>query len=238
MKTFLASIAVLACSSAVAGAAALLPGATLDGGDYIDDRIATTDPLLSPLLGTGEALFNRTEDGIVDFVPDPIEGLYDVDAILRSAALSLPAGTGFLYQVGVDDRSGAGTNGLASVSVSGFAGYAVDVAPVWDDDGIYAPFISRSVDGDTITFDLSFGDPGLNLLTPGIDETFIEAYLISTDAPAFSLSGSGTATLLVDTFGVETGPLSESIAVPAAIPVPASLPLLLMALGAFGLRRR
>ena len=219
-----------------ASAAVLLPGATLSGGDYIDDLIPTTDPRLSPALGSGEAVANRTEDGIVDFDPDVIEGLYDIDGILRSTALALPGGTGFLYQIGVLDRSGAGDNGLVSISISGFADYSVDIAPVSDTDGIFAPDIIRSADGDTITIDPSFG--GSFLLPPGIGATFIEPYLISTDAPSFSLSGSGTAALFVDTFGTESGPLAGSIAVPAAIPVPAGLPLLLLGLGTLALRRR
>lgn len=236
-RTVLAAILSTALASA-AGAAALLPGTTLTGADYIDDRILTTDPLLSPALGTGEAVANRTEDGIVDFSPDVIEGLYNVNAILRSTALSLPTGTGFLYEIGVEDFSGAGTNGVATVSVSGFAGYMVDVAPVSDTDGVYAPDIIRSADGDTITFDFSFGNPSFNLLIPGFEGLFIEPYLISTDAPSFSLAGNGSAEILVDTFGIASAPLSGPIAVPAAVPVPAGLPLLLLGLGTLVLRRR
>lgn len=168
-------------------------------------------------------------DGFVGGV-GVVPGLYDVTATVSSKVIRATIGQlVFSYDFGALDLSGTGTNGVLGFDLTGFAGYDVTFAFQKADAFFYAPQINRSADGDTISFD--FFDP-TDLLGAGF-----ETFLFAVDAPSYRTNGAGTAAILLDTFGTEDVALTGFLPVPAQVPLPASLPALLIGLGALGALR-
>ncbi len=156
---------------------------------------------------------------------------------------------GFITDEGTDDFPGIAFPFEAfygGASVTGFAGYDVEVAvqAVESDDPL--PDVIRSDDGDTITFDFrseglpnGIPDDGFTLSTNIVGVPIF----LAVNAPAFRFDGTGTIDLAVDSTpltALATGPIlyAPAGAPVAPIPLPAGLPLLAAALGALGLARR
>lgn len=168
-------------------------------------------------------------DGFVGGV-GVVPGLYDVTATVSSKVIRATIGQlVFSYDFGALDLSGTGTNGVLGFDLTGFAGYDVTFAFQTADAFFYALQINRSADGDTISFD--FFDP-TDLLGAGF-----ETFLFAVNAPSYRTNGAGTAAILLDTFGTEDVALTGFLPVPAQVPLPASLPALLIGLGALGALR-
>ncbi|MBE3636918.1 hypothetical protein [Mangrovicoccus algicola] len=200
------------CLGAVLPAAALTlaPGDTLDSADYFDfGEVATSDAdWYGTHLGSFSASANVTRDGFDGY--EVVTGLYDVDAELSVDVYDGgSATTTFAYGFLATDNGLFGTNGALGYTVSGFADYTVEIG--WSIAGFpYVPFISRSADGDTVT--VEYFDP-LDALNP------IETLLLRVDAPAFALTGTGTAAISIDSFGTYAEPLS-GLPAPAPVPLP------------------
>ena len=113
-----------------------------------------------------------------------------------------------------------GGDGLLGYSLSGYAGWEVDVA--WRSDLAegYPFIVSRAPDGDVLSF-ATAGD----LLSGGQAGRF---FSITTDAPAFRLTGTAAVTTFIAEFGEETVLVGG---------LPATLPLVLAAFGLMGLFR-
>ncbi|MBF9035383.1 VPLPA-CTERM sorting domain-containing protein [Rhodobacterales bacterium HKCCE2091] len=113
--------------------------------------------------------------------------------------------------------------------LSGFAGY--DVSLAWTGPAFpYIPVVDFSADGDTLG--VGFYDP-TDVLFGGI-----ETLLLSVDAPAFRLNGTGSAGITLDTFGTGQVALSGPLPTPSAVPLPAGGLLLLGGLGGIAVLRR
>lgn len=213
---------------APAFAVSLLPGVTLDSFDYFTSgEVASGDASwYGTSLGTYSDSVNAKKDGFDGF--DVITDLYDVDATLNVEVFDGSLGTTtFAYHFDTTDNSGTGINGAFYYSMSGFAGYDIDVGWTYDDFP-YVPVISRSGDGDTIR--VEYFDPR---------DTFysIETLLLRVDAEGFDTSGTGIAGIWIDSFGDQATPLS-GLPAPAPVPLPASGLILGGALGLLAIARR
>lgn len=214
-------------------ALSVLPGETVDGSDYFDAQIADGDAdFFGTLLTTVVRDANEKRDGFDGF--EIIADLYDVTGRITSRVYrSMTGRTVFAYDLSSVDMSGTGDNGARIFTLSGFAGWDIDIG--WNSsDFPIVPIISRSVDGDTIR--VEYFSP-LDTLEPNLLETI----LLATTAPGFDLLGTGTVGIEIDTFGTTvrtlTGLPAPSLAL---IPLPAAGVLLGAAIGAMGLvgRRR
>lgn len=196
-----------------AEAVALNPGDSLNSSDIEFAEILDGDPdFFGTFLGSGSASAQETRDG-VGFGDEVIEDLYDVTGTIDVEVYQGDNGrTVFAYDFSHVDASGTGdSNGVDVFSVSGFAGYDVDVG--WNFDSIpYLPGISRSNDGDTITID--YFDPTVTRLS-------LETLLFSTDAPSFAMNGAGSMNINLDSFG-GTLRMVDGLPAPAPIPLPGS----------------
>jgi len=156
-----------------------------------------------------------------------VEDLFDVSVALTARVWRGNTG---LLTFGYDYAASAnfGLSGSLGFSADGFAGYDLDYGYVLNFTAPYQAAVSRSTDGDT----LSFGHFAPEDPLP-INETF----LFVTDAPTYAFSGNAVLNVEIDTFGT-TPRAVGGLPVPAAIPVPASLPLMGFALLLMGLLRR
>ena len=232
--------ALLVVSPGIALAAPLLPGSV---ATFLDDPaysgVSLSDPgFTGPVIGSYSRTATRTQDGFDEFSGEVIEDLWVVEATLAGDVIRLDdTGTVAFTTTPTVDLPSAGSDrglfGLMDYTLTGFAGYAVDI------DSLDALFrggveISRSPDGDTITFDYNMGIPGDSWVLAGPGGS----YVLRTDAPAFRLDAVSEVELAIPTFGSETQALS-GVAAPAPIPLPAGWALLGGALGlCAGLRRR
>jgi hypothetical protein len=225
---------VLFAMPAIAAPVPFLPGTEVqDGGIYTDFEVGAADPdWTGTVLASGSASATKSRDGFGPgggIIPD----LYNVTATVDSQVIRATNGQlVFQYDFGASDSSFAGLNGVLGFSFSGFAGY--DMTFAYRQAGAtYAPTITRSADGDTITF--GFFNP-IDLTLGGF-----ESFLFAVDAPAFLTTGAGDATILLDTFGTQAVALSGFLPAPAAlapVPLPASLPFLLLGVGMLGMTAR
>lgn len=226
----LCALSLAALLTAPASATPLNPGSDLSFGDYLSYEIATGDPdWFGTELTTVRASANEIRDGFLDGI-GVIDELYNVTAGIETTVIRATNGQ-LVFKIlpFVEDGSGAGINGATDFSVSGFAGF--DVAFGWtgvDPSGVLAPVISRSADGDTISFDML--DPRNPV--PGVYEDL----LFSVSAPGFTLAGMGTADIIIDTFGTTPRTLS-GLPAPSVVPLPASALALMLGLGALSLTR-
>lgn len=234
IRQTLAALAVLGATAtaSVAAPIALPAGDTIDTFFYLDAEVTAPDPdWFGTTEATGIANATRIRDGFDGF--GVVEGLYNVSASVLSTVTRATNGQlVFGYDFSAMDLSGAGDNGPINFVLRGFAGY--DVTFAWTGAvGIpYVPFISRSADGDAITFE--FFDP-LGIMLAGAN---LETFLFAVDAPSFRMNGTGEAGLFIDSFGVEQVALVGALPVPAAIPLPAGGLLLLAGLGGLAALRR
>ena len=234
---------VLGAATAPAVAAPLLPGETIDVGDYAPDALPAGSPDLSG--GGPEALAeaSRAEDVLID---GEISGVEKAVAELVSSVLTLAGGTGFLYEFDGGSPFDPGTaNGPFGFALTGFAGFEVDVAQVLD--ATYTtpfsgggPSFARSADGDTITV-FNF-DGALLGGTPTDGRGGFETFLLRTDAPRFGTIRASADLYLPlfdgDVSNAVTTPLEGTVLGPAPIPLPAGGFLLAAALGGLMARRR
>lgn len=229
---FLTSLAALTIATQ-AHAVGIAPGETLISLDYVASEVADGDPnWFGTLLDTVSRSATETRDGVVG--PGPvIPGLYSVtgqiDAEVHAAT---NGGMTFSYGFSAIDNSGAGnTNGVATYSVSGFAGWSVDVG--WNYDALpYIPIVSRSNDGDTIS--VTYFAPQDTLQAFGAP---FERILLHTTANAYGLTGSGQVDINIDSFGVTPRTL-DRLPAPSAVPLPLPAAGLLGALGLLAAVRR
>lgn len=216
-----------------AEALSLAPGETLDTGDYFDlAEVPDGDPdFFGALLGSFSESATESRDGFDGF--EVIEDLYVVTGVIAvDVFAAVNGGTTFGYGFSSIDDSGAGsTNGVAVFSVSGFAGYSIDMGWNYETDP-YAPVISRSIDGDTVT--VSYFSPEDTLQAFGAP---YEQILLRTDADAFRMAGTGTVDINIETFGVTQRTLAP-LPAPSAVPLPASAVLLSAGLGLLAAARR
>ena len=123
---------------------------------------------------------------------------------------------------------------IDAISLSGYAGWDADIVYRTDAVGDLGPtFVQRSNDGDL--FELSFGFPlALNNLTEGVRQDSLPIQIL-TGAQAFDTSGRavvnarGLSSATGEWDAIEV--YMTGLAVPAAVPLPASLPLLLSGIG-------
>ncbi|PWR03864.1 hypothetical protein DKT77_03875 [Meridianimarinicoccus roseus] len=221
--------ALVLLAAGPASALSLIPGETLSSSDYFDlGEVADGDPaFFGTVLDVVTRSATEVRDGVVG--PGPvIPGLYDVTGtIMVTVHRSATGRTVFAYDFSSIDNSGAGINGARVFTVSGFAGYTIDLG--WNFDSFpYVPAISRSADGDTVT---------VEYFDPRDTQVSLETILLATDAPTFSFGGSGTVGIEIDSFGTTVRSLSE-LPAPSAVPLPAAGLLLAGALGLAGFSRR
>lgn len=230
-RSLLAAAVIALISGTVSAAPVpIIAGMTVDSLAYDGAGVSAGDPdWFGTIEASGQATANRTRDGFDGF--EVVEGLYNVDAFVDWTVTRATNGQlVFGYDFSAVDNVGAGLNGVLDFTLSGFAGYDLNLA--WTGPAFpYVPSVSRSADGDAISFD--FFDP-LGPIFGGI-----ETILIAVDAPSFRTNGGGTAGIVLDTFGIEQVALSGPLPVPAPVPLPAAAGFLLAALGGlFALRRK
>jgi len=206
----------------------LPPGTSVDTVDYELSEVASGDPMyFETLLDTVVVTATETRDGLLG--PDVIMDLYNVTVELTARVWR--GSTGLLtfgYDYAVTNDCCAGINGSTDFSISGFAGYDVDYGYVMNSGFFYAPGIDRSADGDTMS---------VNYFDPRDPTPNIETFLFIVDAPTYDFSGTGQMDIFIDTFGALPNGV-DGLPVPASVPLPAGLPLMLMGLGAIGVIRR
>lgn len=238
-RTPLAAAITAAALALTTPAHAVLLGAgtTLDFNDY--DLYAVTPgdvDWFGTELATATPRATEVRDGFLDGI-GVVTGLYNVTAGFDITVTRSTSGR-LVFEIlpfARDDSFAGLFNGAKDFSISGFAGFDVDFA--WTGvplSSVLAPVIKRSADGDTLTFDML--DP--RTAVPGVYENL----LFAVDAPSFALTGSGTADILIETFGSTTRSFTGLPAPSTAvIPLPASglaLGLGLVALGAMRRRAR
>lgn len=234
-----ASLFLAALSLPAAALAAPLPpgGVSTLFDDVTYDGVSRTDPAFTgPVIASYSRTVTRSRDGFDPFSGEVITDLWEVDATLSGEAIRLDD-TGLLAftttpSVDIVSQGGdPGLIGLTRYTLTGFAGFMVDIDLLGDADFAYVPDISRSADGDTITFDYGFG--GLNALTFGEGDT----YILRTDAPYFRSDAVSETDVAIPTFGVETLNATDILA-PSAVPLPPSLALMGGALALLAAVRR
>ena len=241
----IAAATFLAVLTGSAAALPLSPGGVVSGywnyETYVAAAVAADDPAFFGTPGpTASGSATVIRDGLDPGSYEPIENLFVATGTIQTSVTLSGAGrTVFQYDFDVDPTN-AGPSGLAFATVSGFAGYELDVVPVDQApvDPVFGPLlfgpeISRSADGDTVRFDFAIDE----LFSEGLDGS-IEPILIATDAPSYRGGAAGTVGLSIDTFGVIEESVSPGLLAPAPIPLPAGLPLLALGLGALGLAGR
>ncbi|WP_424975569.1 hypothetical protein [Dinoroseobacter sp. S124A] len=228
LKSLVFTGALLAAGAAQA--VPLLPGTTLDQLAYFDTgKVVAGDPdFLGTQVASGSVSATEQRDGFSG--GGVVDDLYTVTGQINFAVFETSSGhTTFGYDFrSIDDSLAGLLNGARVFSVSGFAGFEVDVGWILDFDP-YVPLIERSADGDTIT--VTYLDPR------DTQSDLIETILFKTDADTFDLMGEGEVVIEIDSFGDTTRSLS-GLPQPAVIPLPMSGLLLLCALGGLGLSRR
>ncbi len=218
----------------------LLPGETLTFSDYLDAAVAPGDPdwFGTPLLA-GSASAVETRDGFAP--PDVVEDLFTFEGLIDVAVeRSVTGRTVFGYRIAGRNGSLIAGGGLLGFAVSGFAGYSVDFAPFGDEDPLLfiAPDISRSADGDVLTFLFTF-EGGLPLgFSEVLQDLSVETFLFATDAPEVRTNGGGSLEFTHPEFGSIDVVVPSVLPAPAPIPLPAGLSLLVGGLGALALLRR
>ncbi|MEM1343713.1 MAG: VPLPA-CTERM sorting domain-containing protein [Pseudomonadota bacterium] len=191
-----------------------------------------------PPVASVSATATVKRDGIDDFDFSTIEDLFVVTGTISQDILQGPDGV--IFATTFDGQgSGIGTepDGVEFYTLSGYSGFDVDVeylstAPPLSQfvsDVVYPFVVSRSADGDTITFEASPGDP--------IDGFPTGTFFIATNAPNFATNGQGSAGLAVFSFSTFDTPLS-GLARPTPIPLPAPALLLVSGLAALAAVRR
>ncbi len=223
--------ALIALAPLPAAAIPLLPGEIISPEDYFDAAVAPGDPAwFGTVLGSQTAFAARLEDGF-----DGFETVMDLNAAggrIDSTVSDTGGSLTFAYVFGDDAPLSFEGSSTISATIRGFAGYAVDVAPVGEPLTLYVPIVSRSPDGDAIFVDFSFGldDPLSGLVAFDIEEIRFR-----TDAPSFRAGGAAELALGLESFSIEDVAALPGVLVPAPIPLPAGLPLMLTGLGALGL---
>lgn len=214
---------------ATAQAVPLLPGTPFDQFAYFDTgKVVAGDPdFLGPEVATGSASATEQRDGF-DGV-EVVEDLYTVTGQIDVTVFQTGAGhMTFAYDFSSIDASFAGdANGARVFTVSGYAGFDVDVGWIFDTDP-YVPLISRSIDGDTIT---------VTYFDPRDTQGSLETILFKTNANGFTSSGAGSVDIDITSFGTTTRALT-GLPAPAVVPLPASGLLLLAAFGLLSVRCR
>ncbi|WP_375687823.1 VPLPA-CTERM sorting domain-containing protein [Pseudooceanicola sp. LIPI14-2-Ac024] len=169
------------------------------------------------------ATANRTEDGFLDDV-GLIEDLYNVTATVVQDVIKGPSGMIFSYTFDADTGFSPGMDtGQFDLVFTGFAGWTLDIEYLLEDGTPFPYLVSRSADGDTVTFE-------------PFEPVYFDTgrFFLSTDAMTFAQTGGGSAAIGLDTFGIEAVPWSIPLAAPAEVPLPAGGVLLLAGLGALG----
>lgn len=198
----------------------------------------TTLSLNPELAGTDRYDFSD----YYDFRPDPIPAgwghYYKSQAIQSDLSKSLVFS---LQLVGGFNITQYSAVYIDTISLSGYTGWTTDIFYRTDAMGDRGPTsVQRSANGDQLLFSFAF-PLTLNNLVGGVLE---ESYPIQilTDAQAFDTTGR--AIINGRSLNGLTGEWGEfevyltDLAVPTAVPLPASLPLLLSAIGLlFGLKR-
>lgn len=212
-----------------AQAVPLLPGTPFDQFAYFDSgKVVAGDPdFLGIEVATGSASATEQRDGFVG--GEVVEDLYTVTGQIDVTVLQTVSGhMTFAYDFSSIDASFVGdANGARVFTVSGYAGFDVDVGWMFDSDP-YVPLISRSFDGDTIT---------VTYFDPRDTQGNLETILFKTDTNGFASSGTGSVDIDITSFGTTTRALS-GLPAPAVVPLPASGLLLLGAAGVLAVRRR
>ena len=230
----------LALACGPAAAVPLLPGETLAPDAYFDAAVAPGDPAwFGTVLASREGTAEIFRDGFDGF--ETVEDINGAGGRIDSSVSSVPGALVFAYDFAdAPPPFSFEPSSTVSATITGFAGYAVDLAPVLDSRGplgLYVPVVSRGADGDAILFDFAFSGGAFDDPLAGLVAFGIEQVRIRTDAPSFRV-GAASLGLGIATFGVTDAPVAPGALVPAPIPLPAGLPLLLAGLGALGLAAR
>ena len=229
----------LVLAAGPAAAIPLLPGDTIGSVDYdsyFDAAVTVGDPAwFGTVLATASGSAEIVRDGFDGF--EEVEDLNAAGGRIDSGVSSVPGGLVFAYDFIDTPPLSFEPSSTVRATITGFSGYAVDLAPVANPIGIYAPNITRSADGDEILFDFAVSFDGTSEATSGLQGFGIEQILLRTDAPSYRL-GDASLGLGLQTFGVTDTAVTPGALVPAAVPLPAGLPLLLGGLGALGLAAR
>ena len=174
-----------------AAALPLPPGGEVSGywnyETYVAAAVAADDPAFFGTPGpTASGSATVIRDGLDPGSNEPVEDLFVATGTIQTSVTLSGAGrTVFQYDFDVDPTN-AGPSGLAFATVSGLAGYGLDVVQVSQPSDLYFyPEIRRSADGDTVRFDFAVDEP----FSEGLDGMNIEPVLIATDAPSFRGGG-------------------------------------------------
>ena len=230
---WIGSCLVAAClAAAPANALVLLPGA----GPVMLFGTPGTSPIDDPeLVGSQEAdvsrPWERTEDGFDGF--EVVEDIWEVSGTLEMDVTrsDLTSTMIFSPEVIVGFAQGPlGGEGFTGFSLTGYAGYSVEVDYRNDLDPFDTVYeVSRSMDGDVLTFTSPFG--------PFFQGTPLGVLVIKTDAPAFRLTGTASIETFIDEFGDESVAVSN-VPAPAPIPLPPAAAMLIAGIAGLGALRR
>ncbi len=226
VRTLAASAAMLAMLGSTAQAVSILPGGFVHYPDLPGTAVSGNSDFANPIV-SGDLPFDRTEGGFVG--GHVVDDLEHIRGRIAQTIYETP-GSGeltFVHQLIFDElQVVGGSGGITNYSLSGFAGFDVDVD--FNSDLSVAGFdVHRSADGDVLKFDLG----GFFLI-----DFDGPVFVIRTNALAFDASGVFGANTVLG-FGQEDIAANGTFA-PSPVPVPPALALLLPALGALGLARR